>query len=191
MQHERTPFTAFTADEPGEIDDLADLDGGTASQPDRSLDVAELGRRIRSIREGRNWTRADVARLSEGRWSATALGTYERGERVMTAVGLFALAHFYRVSVIDLIQEEPNVAEGNGGSITIDSQRLAESQRWPRLDRFVVAVQQARQGPRRRFVALRARDLPRLAAIHNASLERFIDDLRADDLITGSLSSET
>jgi transcriptional regulator with XRE-family HTH domain len=148
--------------------------------------VAALGQRLREVRERYEWTRADVAQLCGGRWSASALGTYERGERVMTAVALFALADLYRVPAIELFDGKPAMlAAPPVGVIVIDMRRLLESPRWPRLKVFIDAVQRERQGPRRRLVALRSRDLPALAALHDDTVDRFLALLAADGLISG------
>jgi hypothetical protein len=104
----------------------------------------------------------------------------------MTAVALFALADLYRVPVIELFDGKPaKLAAPVVGAIVIDTRRLAESTRWPRLQVFIDAVQQARQGPRRRLVALRSRDLPALAAVHGVTVDRFLALLAADGLLPG------
>lgn len=150
------------------------------------FDIVALGLRMRETRKQYGWTRMDVERLSVGRWTATALGTYERGERAITAASLLALSDFYRVAVIDLMQpEEDPIASPIDGALIIDTRKLADSTRWPRLAQFVEAVQQARQGPRRRLVTLRRRDVPRLAAVHNHTPERFMSRLAKDGLIAG------
>lgn len=152
---------------------------------DPSFDMAQLGRRLLEVRRRYGWTRADVARLSNGRWSATALGTYERGERMMAAVNLFALADFYRVSVVELMDATP-VSPGPAKvseALVVDTVRLAATDRWPRLACFVKAVQSARQGPPRRMLVLRSRDLPRLAAVHNETVESLVDKLVRDGIL--------
>ncbi len=154
------------------------------------VDLPRLGQALRSLRRRYGWTRADVARLSEGRWTATALGTYERGERMMTAVGLFALADFYRVPVADLLDRqrpEPPRREPET-SIMIDVWKLEQTTDWPQLARFVDAVVQARADQRRRLLTLRSRDLPRLAAIHGESVETFLEALRRDTILAAQMS---
>ncbi|MDQ1717818.1 MAG: hypothetical protein QOE71_3663 [Pseudonocardiales bacterium] len=165
---------------------VAHRNGGPWQGADTAFDVAGLGKRLREVRERYEWTRADVARLCGGRCSASALGTYERGERVMTAVSLFALADLYRVPAIELFDGKPTkLAAPAVGAIVIDTRRLGESVRWPRLTVFIDAVQRARQGPRPRLVALRNRDLPGLAALHGETVDRFLALLAADGLISG------
>ena len=148
-------------------------------------DLRELGERLRAVRGRRRWTRGDVERLSEGRWTATALGTYERAERALTAVKLMQLADFYRVSVAELIDgvaPEPRRTSIETVAV-IDTERLLASEEWPLLTQFAVGVQQARAGASRRLLRLRRRDLPRLAALHNETVDRLLAELARDKIL--------
>lgn len=152
-------------------------------------DLGKLGERLRAVRNRRRWTRGDVERLSEGRWTATALGTYERAERALTAVNLMLLADFYRVSVVELIDGEP--PEPRSSPIetvaVIDTERLFASSEWSLLTQFVLGVQQARAGASTRLLRLRSRDLPRLAALHSETVERLLSDLAQDKILVARL----
>jgi transcriptional regulator with XRE-family HTH domain len=166
----------------------ADRTADRSSEPS-SYDLGKLGDRLRAVRNRRRWTRGDVERLSDGRWTATALGTYERAERALTAVNLMLLADFYRVSVVELIDGSP--PEPRASSIetvaVIDTERLFASAEWPLLTQFVLGVQQARSGGSRRLLRLRSRDLPRLAALHSETLERLLADLAQDKILVARL----
>lgn len=157
------------------------------AQTAKPLDLLRLGERLREVRRRYGWTRADVQNLSQGRWTATALGTYERGERMMSAVGLVALADFYRASAADLIDAAPIdiAAPPPDELVVIDIKRLYQSGKWELLETFVSAVQQARSGPQRRLVALRTRELPRLAAVHNLPVDRFLAMLGEEGIRAG------
>jgi transcriptional regulator with XRE-family HTH domain len=152
-------------------------------------DLAKLGERLRAVRARRRWTRGDVERLSNGRWSATALGTYERAERVLTAVNLMLLADFYRVSVVALIGGEPTEPRSSAADLVVvlDTERLYSSAAWPRLTQFVLGVQQARSGASERLLRLRSRDIPRLAALHSETVERLLADLAYDKILVARL----
>jgi transcriptional regulator with XRE-family HTH domain len=165
-------------------DARSDILGGTTTGPE-AFDRLRLGRRLREVRENYGWTRADVERLSDGRWSAPALGTYERGERLMTAVGLCAVAEFYGVPAMSLLECPPPAPPLRlpDGPLAVDTVRLGESGRWPVLARFVDAVARARGAEGERFLVLRRSDLPRLAGAHGLSVELFIDRLRRQRLI--------
>ena len=153
-----------------------------------AIDLIELGSRLRELRRRYGWTRADVQSLSDGRWTATALGTYERGERMMTAAGFAALADFYRAPAATLIggQAAPVGGPSQEHALVIDARRLARSAHdWPLLARFVANVQRVRGGSRRRLVPLRSHELPRLAAVHETSLEQFLQELGEEGIRTG------
>lgn len=175
----------ITTDEP------AESSAGHASADPDAFDLGQLGERLRAVRNRRRWTRGDVERLSEGRWSATALGTYERAERVLTAVNLFLLADFYRVPVIELLGGDAAEGRPNGPErvVIIDTERLFSATGWPLLTQFVLGVQQARSGPSRRLLRLRSRDIPRLAAIHSETVERLLADLAEDKILVARLPS--
>jgi transcriptional regulator with XRE-family HTH domain len=61
-----------------------------------------LQNRLRLIRESKKYTLAQVAKLSKGRLSAIALGSYERGDRAVTANKLILIAELYSVPVTEL-----------------------------------------------------------------------------------------
>jgi transcriptional regulator with XRE-family HTH domain len=163
-------------------DDPAELSSEElAAEGPAGLNLRQLGERLRDARTGKRWTRSDVERLSGGRWTAAAVGSYERAERMLTAVNLFLLAEFYRVPIEDLIgcdapQARPIQVRR---IIIIDTRLLSASLQWPWLMQFTSSVQQARAGHSRRFLRLRSRDIPRLAAIHREAVDRLLSDLDA------------
>ena len=55
-------------------------------EPINDLEYArQLGSRLRAMREQRSWSLRDVQVASHGRFTGSAVGTYERGERVHLA----------------------------------------------------------------------------------------------------------
>ena len=65
-------------------------------------EIETLQNRLRLIRESKKYTLAQVAKLSKGRLSAIALGSYERGDRAVTANKLILIAELYSVPVTEL-----------------------------------------------------------------------------------------
>jgi transcriptional regulator with XRE-family HTH domain len=65
----------------------------------------EVGRRLRAVRRARRLSLDDVERKSGGRWSASAIGAYERGFRNLSLPRLRDLALFYDVSMSALLGE--------------------------------------------------------------------------------------
>src|SRR6188472_870600 len=70
----------------------------------------EVGRRLRAVRRARRFSLDDVERTSGGRWSASAVGAYERGFRNLSLPRLRELADFYSVPMGILLGE----ADGQG-----------------------------------------------------------------------------
>ncbi|MEZ5205134.1 MAG: hypothetical protein R2701_12370 [Acidimicrobiales bacterium] len=55
-----------------------DEDEGAAEPGDKAFS-ASVGQRLRAIRQAQGLSLAEVEARSEGRWSAPAVGAYERG----------------------------------------------------------------------------------------------------------------
>lgn len=65
----------------------------------------EVGHRLRAVRRQRRLSLDDVERQSGGRWSASAIGAYERGFRNLSLPRLRELAEFYSVPMATLLGE--------------------------------------------------------------------------------------
>ena len=70
--------------------------------------IETLQIRMRLIRESRHLTLVQAAQLSKGRISAIALGSYERGDRSVSANKLFVIAQIYEVPISELFEVQPN-----------------------------------------------------------------------------------
>ena len=66
--------------------------------------IENLYTRLRLIRESRHLTLVQAAKLSQGQISAIALGSYERGDRSVSASKLIAIANLYDVPVAELFE---------------------------------------------------------------------------------------
>ena len=66
--------------------------------------IETLQTRIRHIRESRHLTLTQAARLSKGQVSAIALGSYERGDRSVSAQKLITIANLYEVPISELFE---------------------------------------------------------------------------------------
>src|SRR6476469_11196835 len=67
----------------------------------------QLGASLRAIREQRSWSLRDVQAESHGRFTGSAVGTYERGERGISVQRLSELAQLYGVPVERFLPESP------------------------------------------------------------------------------------
>ena len=93
-------------------------DGDDATEPSFS---SEVGQRLRSVRRIRGLSLDDVERESGGRWSASAVGAYERGFRNLSLPRLRDLAPFYDVPMGVLLGEDDG-ADGTAaqGRLVLD-----------------------------------------------------------------------
>jgi transcriptional regulator with XRE-family HTH domain len=67
--------------------------------------IETLHTRMRLIRESRHLTLRQAAKLSKGEISAIALGSYERGDRSVSAHKLIAIANLYEVPISELFED--------------------------------------------------------------------------------------
>ena len=68
--------------------------------------IENLYARMRLIRESRNLTLVQAAKLSNGEISAIALGSYERGDRSVSARKLLTIARLYEVPISELFEAQ-------------------------------------------------------------------------------------
>jgi len=70
--------------------------------------IETLQTRMRLIRESRHLTLTQAAKLSRGQITAIALGSYERGDRSVSARKLITIANLYEVPVSELFEAPLN-----------------------------------------------------------------------------------
>ena len=90
------------------------------------IELENLQQRLRQIRESQGLTLQDVATRSKGAISAIALGSYERGDRSISARKIMQIAHLYGLPVGELF----NAADKNleAGRVVIDLRKLILSE---------------------------------------------------------------
>jgi transcriptional regulator with XRE-family HTH domain len=150
-----------------------------------------IGDRLRGIRRQRGWSLRDAENASASEFSASALGTYERGERSLSVERLHRLARLYRVPVDRLLPDEPNRTatpeEGAAAAapevVVIDLSAL-ETQRedtgLEALRRYISVIQDERQDWNGRLLSMRRGDLRVLARLTGSDLDhtrRHLDGL--------------
>jgi transcriptional regulator with XRE-family HTH domain len=93
---------------PPEVTETGKVDGDNATTEGTSDTLPfsrEVGARLRAVRRQRRLSLDDVERVSGGRWSASAVGAYERGFRNLSLPRLRELAEFYDVPMSMLLGE--------------------------------------------------------------------------------------
>lgn len=95
--------------------------------PEQASDVvsmaAVLGARLRAVRHQTGLSLSAVEEMSNGEFTPSALGAYERGERNISVPRLQRLATFYNVSVADLLPQDEEAT----GTTTIPTTRVGMS----------------------------------------------------------------
>jgi transcriptional regulator with XRE-family HTH domain len=140
----------------------------------------EVGERLRRIRVERGLSLQDVERTSDGRWKAAVIGSYERGDRNISATRLLELAEFYGVPPGEVLPGESTPRRLDGSAnVVLDLERLdALGPRWAGLRRYCESIQVQRGDFNRRVLSVRTDDLRALAVIHESSPDDLLQDLR-------------
>lgn len=152
--------------------------------------ASQVGDRLRIVRRQQALSLQAVEALSGGEFRASALGAYERGERVISVPRLQRLASIYRVPVDQLLPPAPGASapreaspEGDGdGKVRIDLTRLeaAPSPERELVSRFVSLIQLQRQDFNGRVITVRDDDLRALACLldtHPEHMRSRLDEL--------------
>lgn len=160
--------------EPGHPDD----DGGLDPH-DKAFSLA-VGQRLRAIRQAQGLSLAEVEARSEGRWSASAVGAYERGFRTLSLPRLKNLADFYKVPVAVLLGEPMPVQQtGERRKIVLDLAALAQIDPAAPIRRFVQSIIEARGDFNGRVLSLRNDDLKALCTLVGGDIPTGVAQLRS------------
>lgn len=149
-----------------------------------------LGERLRAVRRAHSMRLQDVEERSQGRFKAVVVGSYERGDRAVSAHKLASLAAFYGVPVSELLpdDERPRARSG-GGSLSIDLQQLSErgddDPELAPLVRLVQHVQWLRDDYNGQVLSLRTDDLRTIAVSMGAPADRLDTWLDERGLLRG------
>lgn len=139
----------------------------------------DVGSRLRRVRVQQGWSLQDVERRSDGNWKAAVVGSYERGDRNISASRLIELAEFYGVSASEILptDDHPRPADRTTG-IVVDLHRLASA--GPHLDgvrRYCESIQLQRGDYNRELLSIRGDDLRALSVIVDADADTLLRSL--------------
>jgi transcriptional regulator with XRE-family HTH domain len=165
-----------------------------AVQPtDRRGDVTEyqrrLGSRLRAIRQQQGLTLQQVEELSEGKWKAVVVGSYERGDRAVSVAKLAELGEFYNVPVSELLPKEdvaPSQSSGQQGRVMLDLRRLSRSDLDPELrpvSRFAHTIQLQRGDYNGNVLTIRGEDLRALSVIYGTDPDDLVVRLEDEGIL--------
>jgi transcriptional regulator with XRE-family HTH domain len=152
----------------------------------------EVGGRLRAIRKQQGLSLQAVELRSEGRFKAVVVGSYERGDRVVSVNRLAELADFYGVPITELLPPGsiPQAPVGRGAGedkIVINLRRLRELplDQSDAADRYARTIQRERGDYGNDVLSLRADDLRPLAIMYGTTPEELLDRWRASGVVRG------
>lgn len=155
----------------------SDDDNGQDSY-DHTFTLA-VGQRLRAIRQARGMSLADVEDRSNGQWSASAVGAYERGFRNLSLPRLHALAQYYNVPVSVLLGEpHPVSTPPDRRKIVLDLEALRIIDASAPIQRFVQSIIEARGDFNGKVLSLRFDDLKALCTLVGGDIPTGVAQLR-------------
>ena len=139
-----------------------------------------VGQRLRAIRQARGMSLADVEERSHGRWSASAVGAYERGFRNLSLPRLHALAQYYKVPVSVLLGEpHPVSTPPDRRKIVLDLEALRVMDASAPIRRFVQSIIESRGDFNGKVLSLRYDDLKALCTLVGGDIPTGVAQLRS------------
>jgi transcriptional regulator with XRE-family HTH domain len=124
----------------------------------------EVGRALRRARAARGLTLRDLAPLSGGRFKATSVAGYERGERSISLERFCGLCDLYGVTPEGLLAKILRAVEGRAESlIDLTALEALGTSEAALISGFIDRIRSLRGTPEGNTVALRVDDLQVLA----------------------------
>jgi transcriptional regulator with XRE-family HTH domain len=127
----------------------------------------EVGHRLRAVRRARRLSLDEVERKSGGRWSASAIGAYERGFRNLSLPRLRELALFYDVPMSALLgePEDPSRTTSTTSRLVIDLEALDTTPDAAPIMRYLRTIIVERGDFNGRVLSVRRDDIRALSVI--------------------------
>lgn len=139
---------------------------------------AEVGRRLRVIRRERRWSLEDVERESGGRWSASAIGAYERGYRNLSLPRLQELAHFYSVTMAELLGEDART-ELSASKLVLDLAALERAEEAREIATYARSILRERGDYAAAVLSIRRDDVRALCSLTQLAEVELVEQLRS------------
>ena len=137
----------------------------------------EVGQRLRSVRRIRGLSLDDVERESGGRWSASAVGAYERGFRNLSLPRLRDLASFYDVPMGVLLGEEELAGSRSQGRLVLDLMALQSVPEAESVLRYLRSIILERGDYNGRVLSIRRDDLRAICSLLRTDEATTLDQL--------------
>jgi len=142
-----------------------------------------VGDRLRQIRQQKKLSLSEVENSTNQEFKASVMGAYERGERMISVLRLERLAHFYGVTVDQLLPRDKqregdtqtNSAAPTKLRIDVAKLTLRDAKEFKMLERLLRMIQVQRQDFNGKVITVRAHDTRAIAVI----LDVAVDDVGA------------
>jgi transcriptional regulator with XRE-family HTH domain len=142
-----------------------------------------VGERLRQIRQQKKLSLSEVEISTNHEFKASVMGAYERGERMISVPRLERLAHFYGVTVDQLLPRDKqregdtqtNSAAPTKLRIDVAKLTLRDAKEFKMLERLLRMIQVQRQDFNGKVITVRAHDTRAIAVI----LDVAVDDVGA------------
>ncbi len=171
-------------------------DEGSGAEAVDPVYTREVGGRLRAIRKQQRLSLQAVEARSEGRFKAVVVGSYERGDRVVSVNRLAELADFYGVPITELlppgsIPEAPSSRGSSGERIVLNLRRLRELplEQSEAADRYARTIQAERGDYGNDVLSLRSDDLRPLAIMYGTTPDELLARWRASGIVRDSVKS--
>lgn len=126
------------------------------------IEIELLCTRLRLLRESKNLTLTQAASLSRGAISAIALGSYERGDRSISATKLIQISLMYGVPVSELFAAPDKSVSQQRISVDLRKLRVNDSALSRRFSLVVENLARLRRDWNGEVISLRNGDLQNL-----------------------------
>lgn len=145
----------------------------------------EVGTRLRAVRRQRRLSLDDVERQSGGKWSASAIGAYERGFRNLSLPRLRELADFYGIPMATLLGED-DLRDDSGaaqGKVVLDLGKLEQLEEAAALVRYARSIVLERGDWNGRILSIRKDDVRALGSMLHLDERGLLAQLEAWDVL--------
>ncbi len=146
--------------------------------------LREISQSLKDVRRQKGLTLREVERISEGKWKAVVIGSYERMDRALTLKRALELARFYELPLAQLLglsrgNSLHSNSEGDAVAreLRLDLRRLRSTPEFEvsALGRFISSICQERQDWNGEVLTLRRGDHLAISALCGAPEGELID----------------
>jgi transcriptional regulator with XRE-family HTH domain len=131
--------------------------------------MLEIGAQLRAIRKQKGLTLQGVQKLSDGRWKAVVVGSYERNDRTLSLKRAIELADFYQVPLTELLGLSSDQGIFSRGELRLDLRSIARKSEYDdqvrNIHTFTLWICARRRDWNGEILSLRRDDLSLLAIV--------------------------